>query len=275
MRKQGSYRGRRRARRRRQGIWTGNFLKMLAVITMLADHIAVAILEQGMMDACGGSGQLFQEFLASEEGRIFYITDRILRAIGRISFPIFAYMLTQGFFYSKNRRQYAVRLGITALISEPFFDIAIFDTWFYPQYQNALFTLFTALLVLMGMEAFRRRPAVQILCIAAGCGFSWLVRMDYWGIGILLPVIFYWFRNEPLFMAIGGGVLSAVDSAFLYGSAVLAYIPILLYNGKRGYWNLKYFFYAVYPAQFLILYLVRLWLNHGQWFAGFLEKSVR
>ena len=161
------------------------------------------------------------------------------------------------------------------MISEPFFDIAIFGSWFYIQYQNVLFTYAAALLVLMGMEQYRRQPMVQILCILAGCGVTWLIQSDFWVIGILLPVIFYWFRNEPLFMAIGGGILSAVDSAYFYGSAVLAYIPILLYNGKRGNWHIKYFFYVFYPLQFLLLYLVRLWLTHGQWFAGFLEKSIR
>ena len=139
----------------------------------------------------------------------------------------------------------------------------------------AFFLSPAALLVLMGMEQYRRQPMVQILCILAGCGVTWLIQSDFWVIGILLPVIFYWFRNEPLFMAIGGGILSAVDSAYFYGSAVLAYIPILLYNGKRGNWHIKYFFYVFYPLQFLLLYLVRLWLTHGQWFAGFLEKSIR
>ena len=260
---------------RRTSIWTGNFLKMIAVIAMMADHIAVAVLEQGMLEACAGDAVIFQQFMASEEGRTFYMIDRGLRAFGRVSFPIICFLLTQGFFYSRNRKNYVVRLVLAALISEPFFDIAIFGSWFYIQYQNVLFTYAAALLVLMGMEQYRRQPMVQILCILAGCGVTWLIQSDFWVIGILLPVIFYWFRNEPLFMAIGGGILSAVDSAYFYGSAVLAYIPILLYNGKRGNWHIKYFFYVFYPLQFLLLYLVRLWLAHGQWFAGFLEKSIR
>ena len=73
---------------RRTSIWTGNFLKMIAVIAMMADHIAVAVLEQGMLEACAGDAVIFQQFMASEEGRTFYMIDRGLRAFGRVSFPI-------------------------------------------------------------------------------------------------------------------------------------------------------------------------------------------
>ena len=136
---------------------------MIAVIAMMADHIAVAVLEQGMLEACAGDAVIFQQFMASEEGRTFYMIDRGLRAFGRVSFPIICFLLTQGFFYSRNRKNYVVRLVLAALISEPFFDIAIFGSWFYIQYQNVLFTYAAALLVLMGMElplaAIRRQIA--------------------------------------------------------------------------------------------------------------------
>lgn len=273
MRRRGGY-----YRRRRRGggreIWTGNFLKLIAMIAMLADHFAVAVLEQGVLAACGGDALLTQEFFASQVGQKVWIADRILRGTGRIAFPIFCFLLTEGFYHSRDRRMYAARLGLFALAAEPLFDLAVFGSWFHLDYQNTMFTLFTALLVLMGMERFRRAPGLQIVCMVAGCGVTWLLRMDYEIIGILLPVIFYWFRSEPQFMAIGGGVLSAAESARYFGSSVLAYIPIMLYNGKRGKWRLKYAFYIFYPVQFFILYLIRLLAVGGGWLPGLVEKAV-
>lgn len=273
MRRKGNYNRGRRNRRRGPGIWTGNFLKMIAIAAMLMDHVAVVILEQGILAVSQGDAAAISEFFASDIGSKVLLADRILRGIGRISFPIVSFLLTEGFLHSRNRKKYIIRLGSCALISEVFFDLAVYDSWFYLGYQNVLFTLFVALLVLIGMRRFNRKPVLQIACIVAGSGVSWLIRSDYYIIGIILPAVFYWFRNETLFQMAIGGILSIIESISFFGSAILAYIPIMMYNGKRGYWHLKYFFYAFFPLQFLVLYLLRQVLIRGEWLTGLITQA--
>lgn len=230
MRRKGNYNRGRQNRRRGPGIWTGNFLKMIAIAAMLMDHVAVVILEQGIIAVCQGDAAIINEFFASD-------------------------------------------IGARVLLAEVFFDLAVYDSWFYLGYQNVLFTLFVALLVLTGMRRFNRRPVLQIICIAAGSGVSWLIHSDYYIIGIILPAVFYWFRNEILFQMTIGGILSIIESISFFGSAILAYIPIMMYNGKRGYWNLKYFFYVFFPLQFLALYLIRQVLLKGGWLTGLITQA--
>lgn len=273
MRRRGSYH-RRRGRRKGAGIWTGNFLKMIAVLAMILDHFAAAVMEQGILAACNGDPDKIRLFFNSETGAHVLIADRILRGVGRISFPIICFLLTEGFFHTRNRKQYLLRIGVCTVVSEVFFDLAIYDSWFYIGYQNIGFTLFLALLVLMGMQHFRRSPAMQILCIAAGSGVSWLIRSDYCIVGIILPAVFYWFANEPVFQLIIGAIVSAAESIRFFGSAALAYLPIMLYNGKRGYWHLKYFFYVLYPIQFLALYLIREALIRGEWLNRLVLQAI-
>lgn len=273
MRRRERYTRGRRNRRRGPGIWTGNFLKMIAIAAMLMDHVAVVILEQGILAVSQGNTAVINQFFVSDIGSKVLFADRVLRGIGRISFPIVCFLLTEGFLHSRNRKNYVIRLGSCALISEVFFDLAVYDSWFYSGYQNVLFTLFVALLVLMGMQRFNRKPVLQIACIAIGSGVSWLIRSDYYIIGIILPAVFYWFRNEALFQMIIGGILSVIESIGFFGSAILAYIPIMMYNGKRGYWHLKYFFYVFFPLQFLVLYLIRQALLRGEWLTELIKQA--
>ena len=274
MRRRGNY-YRRRGKRRGPGIWTGNFLKMIAVIAMVMDHFAVAVMEQGILAVCNGDPDTIKLFFDSEMGARFLLADRILRGTGRIAFPIICFLLTEGFFHTRNRNRYLLRLSICAVGSEVFFDLAVYDSWIYMGYQNAVFTLVIALAVLMGMRRFRRKPAMQLLCVLAGSGISWLIHSDYCVIGIILPAVFYWFSNEPIFQLIIGSILSLTESIRFFGSAVLAYIPVMLYNGKRGYWNLKYFFYAFFPVQFLMLYLLRKALLYGDWFSSLILQAIQ
>ena len=273
MRRKGNYNRGCQKRRRGPGIWNGKFMKMIAIAAMLMDHVAVVILEQGIIAVCQGDAAIINEFFASDIGARVLLADRVLRGIGRVSFPIVCFLLTEGFLHSGNRRKYIIRIGSCALISEVFFDLAVYDSWFYLGYQNVLFTLFVALLVLTGMRRFNRRPVLQIICIAAGSGVSWLIHSDYYIIGIILPAVFYWFRNEILFQMMIGGILSIIESISFFGSAILAYIPIMMYNGKRGYWNLKYFFYVFFPLQFLALYLIRQVLLKGGWLTGLITQA--
>lgn len=138
---------------------TGATLKWIAIITMLIDHIGAAILEPYM----GGE---FGPMPTKVLGLNPMIWDFIIRGIGRVAFPIFIFLMVEGFFYTRNRKKYAIRLGLFCLISEIPFNLG-----FHPQdmeiysdlprlkfidfdytYQNVFFTLFIGFLTIWVMK---------------------------------------------------------------------------------------------------------------------------
>lgn len=230
---------------RTKGI-TGNTLKMIAIATMLIDHIGVAILENGI--------------LKYQDNPLAWVSiaNLVLRTIGRIAFPMFCFLLVEGFFHTRDIKKYGARLFLFALISEIPFDLAVFDTWFYPGYQNVYFTLFIGLWVIYWYDKVFGNPIRQTLVFLAGCGAAVLLQCDYNIIGISMILLFYVFYKDKKRQTIFAGILAAVESLSCFGAAILAFIPIRMYSGARGKNNLKYFFYWFYPAHLVLLYILRL-----------------
>jgi len=235
---------------------SGNTLKIIAVITMLIDHIGAVIIENGILKS--QDPLLMQTILATPEGVKWRAIDLVLRTIGRISFPIFCFLLVEGFLHTKDVRKYGIRLLAFALISEIPFDLAVFNSWFHPGYQNVFFTLFIGLWVLEWYQKAMGDPLRQFLAIGVGCGVSILLRSDYNLDGIVLILIIYIFRNNKRLQTIFAGIMAALISASCFGAGIFAFWPIHLYNGKKGERNLKYLFYVFYPLHLVLLYIVRL-----------------
>lgn len=221
---------------------TGNTLKMIAIVTMLIDHIAAVLIENE-------SGQVLTHWWG---------LNFTMRTIGRVAFPIFCYLLVEGFIHTKNRKKYGMRLFLFALISEIPFDLAFYGTWFYPKYQNVFFTLLIGLIVLCWYEKAAGDPLKQSLSIVIGCGASVFLQCDYNMIGIVMILIFYVFKEKKVMMFLFGGILAAIESISCLGAAALAMIPIYCYNGKRGKRDLKYFFYWFYPVHLILLFILKL-----------------
>lgn len=220
----------------RTGI-SGSTLKIIAIATMLIDHIGAALLP-GLM---------------------------VLRYIGRLAFPIFCFLLAEGFLHTRNVKKYALRLLFFCFVSEVPFDLAIFGRPVYWGHQNVFFTLFIGLMVLAGLK-YLEKPgilyqALKLVCILAGMAAAVYLRTDYDAFGILVIVFFYQFRNMALFrdifVSLGLLLCSLTEITGLF-----ALIPIHLYNGKRGL-SLKYFFYLFYPVHLLLLYAFRLLFMAG------------
>ena len=156
-----------------------------------------------------------------------------------------------------------MRMLAFAVISEIPFDLAVYHTPFYFHYQNMLFTLFLGMMVMMVME-HTRNTAARGAALVAGCVLSLAIQADYNVVGILLIVTMYWFRHNDIAQLAGGIVLCAVESVSYYCISALAYVPIVLYNGRRGAMQLKYLFYVFYPAHLILLYgIVRLGIGTG------------
>lgn len=235
---------------------SGNVLKIIAIVTMLIDHIGAVIIEPGIFHAPDQAA--IQAVLATDAGLKWFAADQVLRTVGRIAFPIFCFLLVEGFLHTKDWKKYAARLLAFALISEIPFDMAVFGSWFNPEYQNVFFTLFVGLLVLEGYRRFESSQIKQILVMLAGCVAAFLLRCDYNVFGIVLIVILYLFRNNRKYRTLAGGLMAALESSSFFCAAALAFIPIHLYNGTRGKLRLKYLFYWFYPVHLLILYAIRI-----------------
>lgn len=230
----------------RRGL-SGSTLKLIAIITMLIDHIGAGILGRFLNIEHWQNESLLQAYL-------------VMRNIGRIAFPIFCFLLVEGFLHTSDRKKYALRLGAFALISEVPFDLAFNSKVVEFGYQNVFFTLFLGLLTVAAYHELAEKKVqwnswvrilAGILVVLLGMGVAELLRTDYGALGVLAVMVLYILRNRRMVQAAVG---------YLYfcswePTSLPAFILIAVYNGKRG-WKLKYFFYAFYPVHLLLIYLI-------------------
>lgn len=181
----------------------------------------------------------------------------VMRKIGRIAFPIYCFLLVEGFFHTRNAARYLRNCFLFALISEIPFDMAIFGEVCYLRGQNVYFTLCIGLCALIVLDRCRARRGagsvllkLAVIVLAAAAGE--VLDVDYHWKGVLFIIMFYYIRNMQEWVR-----NTAVICAFAYEvTAPLALIPIHFYNGERGR-QMKYLFYAVYPVHLLIFGLMR------------------
>ena len=256
----------------RKGGVSGSTLKIIAITTMLIDHVGAALLgrflmARGYMDAAlsGNLADLMQWF---EENAALYLTYTAARMIGRIAFPIFCFLLIEGFQKTHDVKKYALRLGIFALISEIPFDLAFNARILEFSYQNVFFTLFLGLLAMIAYDRIWKAQffsgkapnlAVKLFLSAVAllvcCGLAEALKTDYAAIGVLCITVMYAFRKKKAAQIAAGCVV------FLWEvTAPLAFLPIGFYNGKRGL-KMKYFFYLFYPLHLLLIYGISLLLG--------------
>ncbi len=220
-------------------------LKLFACITMLIDHT-------------GGSVVLHllnQPAIRANTVRYNQILSvyTVMRQIGRLAFPIFCFLIVEGYYHTHDVRKYMRRLFVFSLISEIPFDLALKPSWFYPLKQNVYFTLLIGLWTIWTMDQFRFRRMLRLVIALCGMTFARGLMTDYSFRGIFLIVVLYLFHEERLVQCFAGAAAIAWET-YAPPSFILCY----LYNGKRGL-RLKYFFYLFYPVHLMILGLIR-WL---------------
>lgn len=230
-------------------ILSGNALKMIAVITMLIDHAAVVFIENGIL-----GGPFYYDFnaiWASPYLTMWWRVDKVMRSMGRLAFPIFCYLIVEGFLHTRDVKKYAARLLAFAFLSEIPFDLAAFGTWFYPYHQNVYFTLLLGLLAIAGISRSQEEKNYwkQILFIIACCSCAGFLKTDYGAFGVFFIILLYLSRSRKVIQTVAGSIALLEDAV----AAPLAFVPIRMYNGTRGKKNWKWFFYVFYPAHLLIL----------------------
>jgi hypothetical protein len=219
---------------------SGATLKWIAVITMIIDHFAYAV----YWNIPGMSYQIYD----------------IMRKIGRISFPIYCFLIVEGFFHTRNLRKYILNCLIFAVISEIPFDMAIHGKFIYIYGQNIYFTLVLGLITIAILDKFKYKYDLKnifyrLVVIAAFAGLGQLLEVDYHWKGILFIAMFYYCHDIEKWRRNIIGI-----AAFAYEiTAPLAFIPIQLYNGQRGKQN-KYLFYAIYPVHLLVFGIIHMYL---------------
>jgi len=206
-----------------------------------------------------------------------------LTCVGRLAFPIFAFMLTEGFFHTRSRKNYALRVLLFAMISEIPFNLMYAGRAFYPLHQNVLWTFLISLGLMAWNEKCRsaklwrrilRWAATMILGFLVGT----LTMVDYYGYGVMMVLVFYFFRGERWWQRLGqflglywinvtlmGGLVyefTALGRLWVIHQqalALLALVPIWLYRGRKGHDSkfFRYFCYGFYPAHMLLLALLR------------------
>ena len=223
-----------------------NGLKWVAIITMLLDHGAVVLIENRIL---GGPFHLMAA-QTSPYIAMWWKVDLVLRFIGRLAFPIFSYQIVEGFLHTRDIKKYGRRLLVFAFISEIPFDLAVFDTWFYPQYQNVYITLFLGLAAIWAVHRYEEEGSLwkQALAVGVCCSLAQLIKADYGAFGVFFVVLLYYCRNRTGMQTVLGCAALAWEVA-----APLAFIPIRMYNGRRGDKRWQWFFYIFYPAHLLAL----------------------
>lgn len=177
----------------------------------------------------------------------------ILRIIGRLAFPIFAYMIAEGCLYTKNKRKYLLTISITALFCQL--------VYFFAERSLDQCILVTFSLSIMLIYIIKRKNFVLSFLSIWGVFFlTEIFNIDYGFCGIILPLFIYFANSKTnkLIACVASLILLNIVMGGVQWYSLFA-IPLLaLYNGKRGKLNLKYLFYIYYPLHLAVIYLISL-----------------
>ena len=172
-----------------------------------------------------------------------------MRSFGRIAFPVFAFLIAEGFSHTRNRLRYFLTLLGFAVASEvPWLLLNGADGT-----HNVMFTLALGVGALAIFEKYHQRKFVCFCMIALIAIFATCLGTDYEWRGISLIVICYMMReHRPLLL------LFMLPLMIYYGivGAIMAAIVLSLYDGTRGFIQgstAKYGFYAFYPVHLFLL----------------------
>lgn len=222
-------------------ILDGSSLKVLAAAAMLVDHIAAVLLRD-------------TRIIVFRLGTRYIDLYDLMRMFGRISFPLFAFLLVEGFVHTRSVKRYGGNLLLFALLSEIPWNLEHSGTLLYGS-QNVMFTLLFGLLglwVIRDYQGSREKKAAALVGLLA---LSVLFRADYGCAGFGFILMLYLLRDQKLLQAVVGCCF--LPDRWVAG---LAFVPISLYSTKRGFIRgkpLKYAFYLVYPLHLLALFWIK------------------
>lgn len=228
----------------RMKIFSGSMLKLIAAVSMFIDHTAhilyrkVEFLQYSLFT------------VGAKEITVYYI----MRKIGRLAFPIFCFLIMEGFIHTKNPKKYGARLLFFAILSEIPFNLMMGNSILYNKCQNVFFTLLFGVLLIYCFENIKNE-FWKFLCMGLIATGAVIMDADYGLRGALLPLLLYVLRANPAVQAILAYPLLAHGIA-----AFAAFVPINMYNGQRGFIQttpVKLMFYWFYPVHILLLVMIK------------------
>ena len=200
------------------------FISFRSVVT--AEHIAYYLMEQGTL-----------------------LYD-LMRTVGRMAFPIFAFLLVEGYVHTRSVRKYALNLFVFALVSDIPWWLLNHDIT-----HNIFFTLLLGLVAIEGLSNIGKNLLPCCVLMVAVCGIAMWLHADYEYSGILLICTFYIFQSNSVMKCL-------LATLFMYQYGVvglwLGLAVMLCYNGERGFIRgqyAKYLFYAYYPLHFYYIFV--------------------
>ena len=209
-------------------------LKLIALITMIIDHY----------------------------GAIFQSNVDIYRIVGRIAFPIYSFLLVEGYLHTRDVKKYAKRLLMFALISEIPFDLA-FNGRLEFMHQNIFFTLFIGLMTMYFLDKREEYNISKFMVVIISVILATVFSVDYSFVGIVYILAFYFTRNmekKERILRVAAIMLFINFSliGYLQQFSLLALILIYFYNEKLGPKNtfIQTLFYIMYPLHLLLFYLI-------------------
>lgn len=213
---------------------SGSSLKIIAVLSMVIDHCAYYLLEHGT------------------------VLYEAMRCVGRIAFPVFAFLIAEGFSHTRNKRSYFVQLLGFAFFSEiPWFLLNGAD-----ETHNVMFTLALGVVALTLLDRCCEHKVLSFMAVCLVAVLAYYMGTDYDWRGILMIAIFY--ITQPQAGNLQDRmiqILFILPLMIHYGiiGAIFASVVILSYNGNRGFitgkaW--KYAFYAFYPVHLILICLL-------------------
>lgn len=217
-------------------VLTGNHLKLIAAFTMLLDHMGI----------------------------LLFPRIALLRILGRIAYPLFAFMIAEGCRYTRNKLRYFLMVFGLGVGCQIVYYLAGGDT-----YLNILLTFSLSILLIYALQAAHKaesekRKALWSVLFCAGFlavyGLTQILTIDYGFWGVMTPVLVAFSLGKgktgsklPVLMLAVGLLLLSADMGGNQHYSLLALPLLLLYSGKRGKANLKYFFYIFYPVHLALL----------------------
>ena len=197
---------------------------------------------------------------------------QILRVIGRLALPVFAYMIAEGCRHTKNRKRYLMGIAAIAALCQIVYFVAQKSV-----YQGILVTFSLSIVLIYTVDYAKMKKTVGgwFLVAATGATIIFLSAIlpdllkgssdfyiDYGIWGILLPVVIYFSPDpyKPLATALALVPVCLVQGKIQWWG-MAAVVLLMLYNGKRGKWDMKSLFYFYYPAHLAGIYLIDFLIN--------------
>ncbi|MFA5577162.1 MAG: TraX family protein [Tissierellaceae bacterium] len=196
-------------------------------------------------------------------GAIFRPGIDIYRIVGRLAFPIYAFLLVEGYFHTRDIKKYGLRLFAFALISEIPFDYAFYGGLSLV-HQNIFFTLFLGLVAIYVLDNFKKKQRfLKFILLLLTAFIAEFLHTDYGLVGIMYIIAFYIGRkfSRAKGLLISGLILSYFNLHSRIQQFSILSLPILyFYNGELGPRSrfLQWFFYMAYPLHLSIFYIARL-----------------